>query len=183
MRWCYFQLSTWLSLIDLIQSISVLIAPFLPFCFAIEDTSVIENEFCSWYLFRNQQNLLWCTPGDDLAIFNVRPKLSDLRLLQRNPVIPDTASHLFLDVEHWGWVTDICVSNLTIIGSDNGLSPGRRQAIIWTNAGIWLIRTLETNFSEIFRDIHIFLFKNMHFKMSFFQNYGSFVSVSMCFNP
>ena len=23
-----------------------------------------------------------------------------------------------------------------IIGSDNGLSPGRRQAIIWTNAGI-----------------------------------------------
>ena len=26
------------------------------------------------------------------------------------------------------------VGNLTIIGSDNGLSPGRRQAIIWTNA-------------------------------------------------
>ena len=31
---------------------------------------------------------------------------------------------------HWGWVTHICVSNLTIIGSDNGLSPGRCQAII-----------------------------------------------------
>ena len=30
----------------------------------------------------------------------------------------------------------ICVSNRTIIVSDNGLSPGRRQAIIWTNAGI-----------------------------------------------
>ena len=26
------------------------------------------------------------------------------------------------------------VSELTIIGSDNGLSPGRRQTIIWTNA-------------------------------------------------
>ena len=37
---------------------------------------------------------------------------------------------------HWGRVTHICVSNLTIIDSDNGLSPGRRQAIIWTNAGI-----------------------------------------------
>ena len=37
---------------------------------------------------------------------------------------------------HWGRVTHIYVSNLTIIGSDNGLSPGRRQAIIWTNAGI-----------------------------------------------
>ena len=31
---------------------------------------------------------------------------------------------------HWGWVTHICVGKLTIIGSDNGLSPGRRQAII-----------------------------------------------------
>ena len=29
-----------------------------------------------------------------------------------------------------------CVGILTIIGSDNGLSPGRRQAIIWTNAGL-----------------------------------------------
>ena len=37
---------------------------------------------------------------------------------------------------HWGRVTHICVGNLTIIGPDNGLSPGRRQAIIWTNAGI-----------------------------------------------
>ena len=35
------------------------------------------------------------------------------------------------------------------IGSDNGLSPGRRQAIIWTNAGILLIEPLWTNFSEI----------------------------------
>ena len=31
---------------------------------------------------------------------------------------------------HWGRVTYIRVSNLTIIVSDNGLSPGRRQAII-----------------------------------------------------
>ena len=40
---------------------------------------------------------------------------------------------------HWGRVTHICVGNLTIIGSNNGLSAGRRQAIIWTNAGILLI--------------------------------------------
>ena len=33
---------------------------------------------------------------------------------------------------HWGRVTHICVGNLTIIGSDNGLPPGRRQAITWT---------------------------------------------------
>ena len=46
-----------------------------------------------------------------------------------------------------GLVTHICVSILTIIGSDIGLSPERRQAIIWTNAGILLIGTLGTNFS------------------------------------
>ena len=33
----------------------------------------------------------------------------------------------------------ICIGNLTTIGSDNGLSPDQRQAIIWTNAGILLI--------------------------------------------
>ena len=46
---------------------------------------------------------------------------------------------------HWGRVTHICVSKQTSIGSDNGLSPGRRQAIIWANAGILLIGPLGTN--------------------------------------
>ena len=54
-----------------------------------------------------------------------------------------------IDLTHWGRVTHICVSKLTIIDSDNGLSPGRRQAIIWTNAGILLIRPSGTNFSKI----------------------------------
>ena len=65
-----------------------------------------------------------------------------------------------------GRVTHICVSKLSIIGSDNGLSPGRRQAIIWTNAGIVLIWTLGTNFSEILSKIHAFSFKKMYLKMS-----------------
>ena len=43
---------------------------------------------------------------------------------------------------HRGRVTHIWLRNLTIIGSDNGLSPGQRQAIIWTNAGILLIGPL-----------------------------------------
>ena len=40
-----------------------------------------------------------------------------------------------------------CVDKLTIIGSDNGLSPDRRQAIIWTNAGLLLIDLFHNNFS------------------------------------
>ena len=55
---------------------------------------------------------------------------------------------------HWGRVTHTCVGNLTIIGSDNGLSPGRRRAIIWINAGILLNGPLGINFSEILIEIH-----------------------------
>ena len=63
-------------------------------------------------------------------------------------------------------MTHICVSKLTIIGSDNGLSPDRDQAIIWTYAGILLIRPWGTNFSEILIEIDVFSFKKMHLKMS-----------------
>ena len=62
-------------------------------------------------------------------------------------------------------MTHICVGNLTIIGPDNGLSPGRRQAIIWTNAGILLIGPWVTNSSEILSEIHTFWFNKMHLKM------------------
>ena len=67
---------------------------------------------------------------------------------------------------HWGIVTHICVGKLTTIGSDNGLSPGRHQAIIWTNAGILLIGPLGINFSELLIEINAFSFRKMRLKMS-----------------
>ena len=67
---------------------------------------------------------------------------------------------------HWGRVTHICVDNLTVIGSDNSLSPGWRQAIIWTNDRILFIGPSGTNFSEVFIEIHAFSLKKMHLKMS-----------------
>ena len=60
-------------------------------------------------------------------------------------------------------MTHICVGNLTIIGSDNGLSPSRRQAIIWTNAGILWIGPLGMNFNEISIEID---WRKLHMKMS-----------------
>ena len=67
---------------------------------------------------------------------------------------------------YWGQVTHICVSKLTVIGSDNGLSPDQRQAIIWTSAGILSIGPPGTHFNEILIEIHTFSFKKMHLKMS-----------------
>ena len=62
---------------------------------------------------------------------------------------------------HWGRVAHICVSKLTIIGSDTGLLPGRRQTIIWTDAAILFIRTLGTIFSEIVsKNSYIFIREN-----------------------
>ena len=63
-------------------------------------------------------------------------------------------------------MTHIRVSKLTVIGSDNGLSPGQRQAIMWTNAGILLIQNMGTSFSQILSKIPTFPFKEMHLKIS-----------------
>ena len=66
---------------------------------------------------------------------------------------------------HWGRVIHICTSELTIIGSDNGLLPDWCQAIIWTNAGKLLFGPPGTNFSEMLIEIHTFSFEKMHVKM------------------
>ena len=72
---------------------------------------------------------------------------------------------MYICITHWCRVRHICVSKRTIIGSDNGLSPGRCQAIIWNNAGILLIGPLGTNFSEIQIEIQNFSLIKMHFKL------------------
>ena len=68
-------------------------------------------------------------------------------------------------------MTHICTSKVTIIGSDNGLSPVRRQAIIWTNAEILLIEPLGTTLSDIFIEVDTFsilenIFENVAWKMA-----------------
>ena len=79
-------------------------------------------------------------------------------------------------------MTYICVSKLTIIGPDNGLSPGRCQAIIWTNTGILIIGPLGTNFSENLSGIQTFSFKKMPLKMSS-GKLAAILSRPQCVNP
>ena len=101
------------------------------------------------------------------SISKVIMKVIQISLSLVLSVPTDTKScQLTLDqLNHWGGMTHICVSRLTIIGPDNGLSPGRRQAIIWTNAGILLIGPLGTNFSENLIRIQTFWFRKMPLKM------------------
>ena len=63
-------------------------------------------------------------------------------------------------------MTHIWFSDITNIGSDNGWSPGRCQAVIRTNAGVLLIRPLRTSSSEMLIEIHIFPLTKTHLKMS-----------------
>ena len=83
-----------------------------------------------------------------------------------------------VQLTHWGRVTHICIGKLIIIGSDNGLSPDRRQAIIWTNAGLLSIGPLRTHFSD-----NLFKFKNFHWRKCIWicrlRNGVHFVSASM----
>ena len=108
----------------------------------------------------------WVPPGADRT--QVGPMLAPWILLSGTCI---TAM-----LTHGGRVTHICVSKLTIISSDNGLSPGWHQAIIWTNAGIWWIRTSWTNFSEILSEIHTFSFK----QINVFENFV-FEMAAICY--
>ena len=60
----------------------------------------------------------------------------------------------------------LCIGNLTIIGSDNGLLAGRPQAIIWTNAEELSIGHWGTKYSKILIEIYTSIFMKMHLKMS-----------------
>ena len=72
------------------------------------------------------------------------------KTLTHLPLVP----HIYASVN---WVS---------CGSDNGLSPIQRQAIIETNAGLLSIGPLWTNFSEIVINIQSFSFTKMHLKIS-----------------
>ena len=73
----------------------------------------------------------------------------------------------------------MCVCKLNIIGPNNGLSPGQREAIIWNNVGMLLIGPIRTNFSLISIEIYPFSYKKMHLKISS-GNGGHYVLASMC---
>ena len=68
-------------------------------------------------------------------------------------------------------LSDAYMHQKTIIGLENGLSPRRHQAIIWTNAGVLIIGPFGTKFQwNIYRNVYIFwqydVFENVVWKMA-----------------
>ena len=111
------------------------------------------------------QVIVWTNTDFDVWSHTALPDHNELRVtvcINHTIQIVSTRQHL----THWGRVTHICVGRQIIIGSDNGLSPGRRQAITWTNARILLIGPLGTHFSEISIKILTFSFTKMRLKVS-----------------
>ena len=84
---------------------------------------------------------------------------------------------IYKNLANWGRVTHIC--KLTIIGSDNGLSPDRRQAIILTNAGLLSTGPFWTYFSENLIKIQQFSLMKMHAKMSSAKWRPSFLGLNV----
>ena len=93
------------------------------------------------------QKLLWSAPQDDTDITSEWKDFIQLKytksILAPSWVLPipgracNKIWDTFMNVKvltHWGRVTHICISKLTIIVLDKDLSPGRRGAITWTNA-------------------------------------------------
>ena len=126
---------------------------------------VDRNEKCPWpYRVCNDLTLL---PLDNKDAILTDDIYRGIFLNQNDRILHCWLCFLCsLVLTHRGRVTHICVSKLTIIVPDNGLLPDRRQSIIWTNAGILLIRNLGTDFSEILSEIHIFSFKEIRLKTS-----------------
>ena len=121
--------------------------------FPSQRVSNVENVSIWW----RYHDLVYYCEAQSVSIVNQIPEHGCLKYM---------ILHQYLSITHWGRVTHICVSKLTIIGSDNGLSPGRRQAIIWTNAGILLIRPLGTHFNDMLIEILTFSFMKMRLKVS-----------------
>ena len=125
-----------------------------------------QKRILNWNLTKSRLVITYCSVVKSLRVYAQGTTVSLSCSVQNDWTNEMDVMKRDFSLTHWGRATHKCVSKLTIVGSDNGLSPGRHQTIIWTNPGISLIEPLGTNFSEIFIGIQIFSFKKMHLKMS-----------------
>ena len=128
---------------------------------------IIWSKVCPWHANDKKQGYINMSvfvgkPSHEILVWYFHSRLEMTRKNRESGICESPVKAL---ITHWGRVTHTRVSKLTIIGSDNGLSPGRCQTIIWTNAGMSLIGLLGTNFRGILIKMYISSFRKMHLKM------------------
>ena len=122
------------------------------------DWSLVFNLLSLWYKLRvwlcDNTDVMLAKPTESITLVCLVADVSALQLVLR----------LKADLTNWDRVTQICGSKLTMIGLNNGLLPGRHQAIIWIHVRILLIWSLGTNHSELLIEIYITSSKKMYLK-------------------
>ena len=147
----------------------------------------------SWYTPTGLHLHDCCTcPGFDYSVTLIILRDADIMLQplnkQRSREVGSSATRWFLcycfSQRHHTMTTinsstHTWVGNLTTIGSDHGLSPGRHRAIIRTKARILLIGPLWTSLNELLIEIQAFSFKKMRFE-KFVCEMASILSRPQC---
>ena len=139
-----------------------------------------ERTFSSLHLQRDEItspaiNHLTCYHGDVTMAVLLYLNFSNTRRLNRDTIV-SSQLNVQLRILNTLRLSDACVANLAIIGSNNGLSPGRCQVIIWTNDEMLLIVPWG---KQILIEIYTFSFKKNFLWKCRLQNDSQFVSASM----
>ena len=156
---------------DIYQCFSCLISLTLPLWWPINNTQGQGNGFISKMSLISYHKWHWITRMSG-RLRSLSGPFNDTKDSSDNYRLSTARVHGFcivtkvlLEVVLNGFYLSLWVQLITIC-SDHVLSPGRLQAIVWTNAGILLIWTSRANFSEILSEIHTFSLHKMHLKMS-----------------
>ena len=145
------------------------------------------NTSTSLYIYANMEsNLATCHPRHKQKNIHtrnasVRINLTMVWLTQLLWILTNNVTKYIHILQSTIWEQKCQVSFLlwNSLLEDNGLAPGRRQAIIRTNARILLIGPLGTNFIETLIGIETFTLKKCTWSCRL-RNGVNFVSASMC---
>ena len=109
----------------------------------------LSEQWRGWW-FETPSSPLWCH-CNDVSGSHVLHQYNDKICLMLQLLYSISNAEL----THWGWVTHLCVSRLTITGLDNGLSPYLIQC--WNIVNWTLGNKLQWNFN---RNSNIFIEEN-----------------------
>ena len=149
-------------------------------CFNNEETTI------EWYKYKFRV----CCP--QISINNLTAEKFNILILVKNVdffviqwiIIMQSFCKGF-ELTNWDRVMHICVIKLTMTGSDNGLSPGRRQAIMktqcWNSVNLTPRNKLQWNYNRYtYKHFHLKIHLKKSIRKYRLENGGHLFLASMC---